>query len=502
MEAIARPLRLLQEEIAWFTRATDLRLLRVATDATLRAPVLDLVMGYESHSDNRALFFRLEDPFEGAQRGWPARIQRLKDQLAEKTTALVPAGIHLLPLPEAPGGSAVGHGASNVEFAATLRRMARVLAEPLTQLVVVMAPVRIEARERFADELSALIGAAGLEHVRWVVVTAEADHPALATTAAGLGSRALSCSAAVDPRDEESDLAAMGAATVAELPGVLAAAASPRRWRAPGAMPDVLPPARVGRQPIAPSDEELVAAGLSPKFVNGGGEAMKKLVLGAALAMRQGKMADALTLQARAAAHCGEMNMPREQIINLHVLGGYALAAGQMERTRKIYGEAGELARKHALVEAQAQSELALGMLESTNRRPAEAAVHYSAAARLAETAKIEPLAIECWRMAGQLALDSNLEQSAAECWKRALTVAGMLDPALAQLTSAAEVARALAAVCRKRGLVAQAQALEQQSQKLDQGDSGNKSGEKAGENGGEQAGNAGAGVPAVVRGT
>jgi hypothetical protein len=130
----------------------------------------------------------------------------------------------------------------------------------------------------------------------------------------------------------------------------------------------------------------------------------------------------------------------------------------------------GELARTHRLADSESQAELALGMLEAADRRPAQAATHYSAAARLAETAQTIPLAMECWRMAGQLALDSGLESSAVDCWKHAIALAGALEPELTPLTSVAETARALAALCRKRGLVPQAAALERQSIEFEQG--------------------------------
>jgi len=72
--------------------------------------------------------------------------------------------------------------------------------------------------------------------------------------------------------------------------------------------------------------------------------------------------------------------------------------------------------------------------------------------------------------MAGQLALDSGLESSAVDCWKRAISLAGALEPELTPLTSVAETARALAALCRKRGLAPQALALERQSAEFEQG--------------------------------
>ena len=471
-------MRRLQQEIAWFVRAGELRLLHVTTDATLRGGALDLVMAHEHHADNRGLFLRLDDPMADVGRGWGVRIQRLKEQIAEKTTSLKPVGIHLRPLDEV----AVPGQGGRAEFAATLLNVARVLVAPLTNVVVVMAPVRVESPELFVEDMAALIRAPQLGHVRWIVV--EADGRALTPLVTGLGERALACSCLVDESAAEDDLAAMGAVNVADLGNSGAGAAAtpapgiskPRPWRAPGAMPDVEPPARIGQsRPV--SDRDLVAAGLAPGFVNGGGEAMKRLVLGGALAMRQGKTTDALTLQARAAALCGEMHMPREQVINLHVLGGYLIAASLPDRAREIYARSGEIARSHGLADAEASSELALGMMAMGEGRAAQAAKHYAAAGDLAEVAKVPPLAIECWRMAGQLALDAKLDGSAVECWKRALAVAGELDPAVAKATSAAEVARALAAVCRKRGLRAQADELDRRSIAIEQGTGGSAGG-------------------------
>jgi hypothetical protein len=109
-------------------------------------------------------------------------------------------------------------------------------------------------------------------------------------------------------------------------------------------------------------------------------------------------------------------------------------------------------------------------MLDAVDGLPAEAARHYAAAGQHAEKADIAPLAIECWRMAGQLALEARLETGAVDCWKRALALAEPLQPDLAKLTSAAEVARALAAVCRKRGLFAQAESMDRHSVQIEAG--------------------------------
>jgi len=177
---------------------------------------------------------------------------------------------------------------------------------------------------------------------------------------------------------------------------------------------------------------------------------------------------------------CAEMEMPREQILNVMILGGYLLAAAQRPHAREAYTKARDLAVAAKLDDMIAQTELTLGMLDAVDHQPAQAAGHYSAAGQHAEKAQLGPLAIECWRMAGQLALEARLESGAVDCWKRAVALADPLDPALAKMTSAPEAARALAAVCRKRGLHAQAASLEQRSVDMEAGTAGKPPADKA----------------------
>lgn len=464
MEAIAIPIRRLHEEASWFARAGEIKLLHVTADAALRSAAIKVLMGQELHADNRALYFRFDDEMTGPARGWPERAARLREQFAAKAESLEPAGIHLGALRDVSSSPGAAARAPTAELAAQLFEARRALVAPLTQLVVVLAPTRVEDPQLFAAELSSMIGARELADVRWIVV--ETDGDAIGPVARELGGGALSCACVVDGDAQGDALAAQGAAAVSDPVTVQSPASN---WRAPGAAPDIEPPPHVGAPPPA-SDEALRAAGLSPVFVRGGGQLLKRLVLGAALALRNKRHGDAVTLQARAAALCAEMQMPAEQVLNLHVLAGYLIAGQEGARAREVYTQAGALARTHGLKDLEAHTELALGMLDAVDGAPAKAATHYAAAGRLAEDAEIDVLAIEAWRMAGQLALEGRIETSAVECWKRALDLADELEPKLAQSTSAAEIARALAAVYRKRGMAAPARALEERSLELEQG--------------------------------
>ncbi len=461
MESIARPLRRLQEEAAWFARAHEVKLLHVRTDATLRGAVLDLAMAQENHAANRSLFFRFDDPVSGPDRGWGVRVQRLRALWDEKAASVEPAGIHVRALPPPSAGANRQAGG---EFAATLLAAKSCLGPPLTGVVVVLAPSRVEEGAELAGALGSLVESPLLAHVRWIVVEADGAH--VASVATRLSARALVCECLVDEKEQQDDLTALGVASAKDPPPV----PRPLGWRSGGAMPDVAPPPRVDLPP-PPSDEALRAEGLSPAFVNGGADALKQLILGAALALRQKRPVDAVTLQGRAAALCAEMGMPREQVLNLVVLGGYVLAAGQRGKAREVYEGAARIARAHGASDLESQTELALGLLDAVDRRPADAAAHYASAGRLAEQAKSEALAIECWRMAGQLALDAKLESSAVDCWKRAISLAEPLEPDVAKVTSAHEAATALATLCRKRGLHAQAQSLEEQAFALQTGE-------------------------------
>lgn len=459
MESIAQPLRQLQHEGAWFARARELRLFWVAAQAALRATALTCCSRFEYHADNRSLYIVVETP-------WSAdRVAALGDAFTrgfeQKAQGLRRAGIGV-------GGFArvEGDGASWAGFGRALRRACEALKPPLSGITLVLAPSRVEDSAAFADELRALVTASLLEDVRWIVIESDSRH--LERLLRELGpARAQGVECRIDEAQQQRDLAALaGPPSPAGSQPPLPPPWGP--WASHGAMPRVAPPPR-SDDGVPPSDEQLRANGLSPGYVKGGGQELQRLMLQGALALRQGRLGDAIELQARTAALCGRLELPREQVIHLLVLGGYQLAAAQPAPARESYRAATELAVRGELPLQAAQAELGLGMLDALEQRP-EALQHYAAAAQLSERAQLSALAIECWRMAGQFASEHRAHERAIECWRRGWELVGTLDEVGARGTSAATIARLLAQQLIARGQGREAHELQRRAFRIEHG--------------------------------
>jgi tetratricopeptide (TPR) repeat protein len=456
MESMARPLARLHADVSWFARATELQLLYVRTSADLGETAVGVVMAGENHADNKSLFFRFDD-LESVASVWTDRSKRLHAQYTDKRKGLTEAGIAVGDIGPEPQSRASGLAV----FSALLGKILEALVAPLHGAVLVFSPVRVEKDCPLLTELPMMVRTLFPRGVRFIVV--ERDTSFLSGLPALVGPLSLTCEAMVDPDALAADMAAL--AGVPE-PG---APISSTRWKGPGAGPDVVPPPRVGDLPPA-SDEALIAAGLSPAYVNGGATRLKELVIGAALQLRAGKHREAIRMQADAASLCESFAMPRLQIVNLMILASYCQAAQVPTKAVEVYQRAGALAVEHGQLDQAAQIELGMGSMDVREGRPAQAIAHYRKAGEFAEQAKIPSLAIEAWRMAGQLAVDHGSTEAAVASWKRALAVAEPLPPEEAKGTSAAEVARGLALVMRKNRQHAQADSLEELSCRLEHG--------------------------------
>jgi tetratricopeptide (TPR) repeat protein len=459
VESIAQPLRRLQEEGAWFARACQVRLLWVPTQAALRATAIRCCSRLEYHADKHSLYVTAEAPWGGDRHR--ALSEAFVRRFAEKAEGLRQAGIELGPFERAPA-----EDSSLAGFGSTLRWACEVLKAPLRGITLVLAPSRVEEAALFVEELRALVAASLLQEVRWIVIESDSRHLELLVRELG-PARALSVEARIDEAQQQRDLAVLaGPLPQQDSPAMLPAPWGP--WASRGAMPKAAPPARRGER-APPSDEQLRANGLSPADVKGGGQELQRLMLHGALALRQGRLDDAIELQARAAALCGRLELAREQVIPLLVLGGYQLAASSPARARESYRTAAELARQRDLPLQGAQAQLGLGMLEALEQRP-EALQHYAAAAELSERAELTALAIECWRMAGQFASEQRAQERAIECWRRGWQLATTLDAAAARATSAATIAQLLAQQLLARGYGQEARELHRRAFLIEHG--------------------------------
>lgn len=466
MESIAKPLRRLQEEAAWFARATEVRLLWVTAPASMRSAAVSAIGRLEYHADNQSPFVVLEAPWSGPDAGAQLRSEQFGERFSAKAQGLRALGVDVGAFPPVRVGREPGEPSPRTRWSRDLTAACGALRPPLRGLIVVLAPLRVEDAGAFVAELRAFLAEATLQDVRWVVIESDTRYlaPLLAERGYGQG---LSVDVSIDEAEQQRDLAALAGPVPAE--GIQAPLPQPwGPWSSAGAMPTARPPARAEeRRP--PSDEQLAASGLEPAYLKGGGRELRRLMLSGALAQRQGRTADAIELQRRTAELCGRLRLHREQVIHLLVLGGYLLAAAQPERARAAYHAAVQLASEKQLTVQHAQAELGLGMLAALAQEP-EAAQHYAAAGRLAEAAQVPALALECWRMAGQAASDGLATAWAVECWQHALLLAEALDPEVTRATSAALIARLLAGAYAGRGRAAEAEQLHRRAFRIEHG--------------------------------
>jgi Tfp pilus assembly protein PilF len=443
MEGMLKPIRVLREDAAWFARATEIKGWHVATSADLGAAVKQVASAQECHADNKSLFFEFEEPFLLSKSGWHSRAERLRAEYTRKQEALTEEGIKVRGLNTSPNAPAPT--SELAEFTAVLQEVVGALVEPLVGVVIVLAPVQVEASEPLLIELRQLMASTALSRVRWVFI--ERGQRDLRPLVEELGERGLLSECVQDEKETKKDFAAL--AGPPDL--ALSWPTGPRPWRPPGAGPDVAAPPRKNAMP-PPTDEQLRAQGLSPLYVNGGGEQLRSLQLNSALAASDGRYGDAVRLQSAAADLCGHMEMPREQATSTMVLASYWSAAGQPDQARASYERASTIAEQNGLLDQVANAKLGMGMLAASEGQHRVAMGHYSAAGQVAEESGNHVLAIECWRTAGRLAYDVQALDAAQDAWTRALGVAAKLTPKQAQGTSAAEVARGLAAIHRTRG--------------------------------------------------
>lgn len=461
MDSITRPIKLLAEKAAWFTRARELRLLSVCVSGDLRVAALAVLAAHEHHADNRSPFLRLEDPHTRADDGWATRTRRAREQHEARRLAMAEHGMSLPRLED----TTRRDPSAIVEHAVTLREVADARCAPLDGLVVLLAPTRVEDPRAFADDVAALVTSPRLRDVRWIVC--EPERRSLDAFCDGLSESAFRVDCFVDDDAQQKDLESL-------LEGVAAAGPdAPPAARAGAAWPrDVVAPPRPGRTASDPAAraELAVSLGLPAAFVDGTTDRIQRATMRAALCLRRGQGPDAIRAQREARDLCVSADMPREAVIAELVLGSYLVHLGERRLALEVYREATERAVSAELLSLAAQAQIALGATHLLEGQKPEGAAAYARAGELAERADVPVLAIEAFRMTGQIAFDAKLETPGTNAWRRALEIAAVAPPDVVQTSSAADVARRLAAVCRAHGLIPQAASLDARALKLETG--------------------------------
>ncbi|MBX3275017.1 MAG: hypothetical protein KF729_32430 [Sandaracinaceae bacterium] len=461
MESLAKPLRALEDDLRWFVRATELRLLHVTASPGLRGAALKVIAGMEALPANRSPFTVLEDPFLRADHGWSSRARRMVEDWEGRVRVMAETGLELGSL----SGQRPASGDPLAAFGGWLNLVLSALRPPLDGLVVVLAPTRVDDAAAFEGELVELLRRPELTRARFVVVElGEADLPRLHEE---LGGAALRSRCERDDAAFAQDLNALMRSVDPALPGpARAGAAWPRGV--------VVPPRPGEREPTPEQQEavdiELAAAGVSPALAGAAGVRMQQYVLAGALHLREGNGPTAIDCQRQACHLAYEAGAKREALIQHLVLAGYELAAGMDADAAREYASASERAEQWDCPLEAAQAELALAVITARQRRHPEAAAHYARSAEAARRADATGLAIEGWRLAGQMAAHAGLDERAAECFGRAIELAEDAEPDVAASSSAPRAARELAERLRAKGLGVQADSLEHTANRLEEG--------------------------------
>ena len=457
MQALRTPLERLVRELRWFGTATELRALHVHTTPTQRLSVLEHVAAEEHVPGNRHPFLVLEAPMEKGTGGWGARADELVLEHASVCEATRRAPTPLV-LPEL---ALHERETPFLTFVATLAALVDGLREPLEGVVLVLAPANVETGASIARELDDLIRHPVLARVRWVFVdtTPEAS---LRATVDSLGELALAVDARVDAEEARAEMMAR----IAQMKSAPAGASSAQLVG--GAGPRVAPPPRRNAPPPPANPSPMAELGLATLAHPETLRELQIALLEAATATSGGNLEAAIVAHGRAATLAGDHGLVRERLL-LELMRAGLLAQGRaFERAIEELARVRDAALAIDAGDLAVQAQLALAAVWLARSDRALAAAAYAEAGRLGASCKNVVLAVEGFRMAGQLLADDGKLDDAARCFHRALEVAESGEPADRSLSTAPDAAHTLAALCRRHGLVAQAEALEAQAARLE----------------------------------
>jgi len=462
MDSILKPLEQVAEAAEWFVRTPELRAMHVLTNGAIRGAVLKHLCATEVLDFNTCPFFVLEAPTEPGDDGWALRSEELRGDW-ESLVASAGASCPLPPLWPAEGSAGV------TQFSLELGRALAALRPPMTGLVIVLAPVWVRDRGRWCDDLAVLLRVKALAGARFVVV--ESDEPYSLPVFQKMGPLAERVDARVDT-------AALDADARASLDAIRAAGAGASGFQlVGGAGPAVTPPPRRGQPPALSSEQRAALAqelGLSPALFDPDSmKTLRVLVLSAAAAMRENNPAEAVRMQREARDFCVQHQLVREAVVNELVLAGYLLQAGLPERALEIFRAGRGRAEAAHLMDLAVQAQTAVASCFLLMKAPEEAAAEYAEAGRLGASAGAPApiLAIEAYRMCGQLLASRRNLEGAAAAFRRAIETGEAGGPEVKRSSTFVEAARQLATLCRKHGLIQQADSLDAQAAAVEHGE-------------------------------
>jgi hypothetical protein len=458
MDSLTAPIERVMAGSEWFVRTPSVRFLHIATTDLVRMSVLRHLTATELLGQNTCPFFVLEAPTEPADDGWQARSEELRidwDVLVESASE----GTGLTPLwPEE---------SANPPLLRFVRELGHALAScpanTMTGLVIVLAPVWVMDGARFLADLEVLVATRHLGRARFIVVESNTSH-ALALVGK-LGASAM----AIDARVDEAAVRCESRARVEAMKAVVPGSTGVMLTGAAG--PAVLPPRRRSERSLTPEQRQAVArdSGLSPVLLDV--DAMHQLgtsVLSAALAMRDGNAADGIRQQREVRDFCIRHDLRREAAVHELVLASYVLQAGSPKPALELFDAAKQHAQGAGLTDLAVQAQMAIGacfvLLEQRDR----AAAAYAEAGQLGAEAGTPALVIEAYRTAGQLLVSIGRTQEAVVAFRTAIEIARDGGPETLRTSTANDVMRELAGLCRRHGLTQQAASLEAQALALE----------------------------------
>jgi tetratricopeptide (TPR) repeat protein len=185
--------------------------------------------------------------------------------------------------------------------------------------------------------------------------------------------------------------------------------------------------------------------------------------MSASLALQEGRSAEAVQHQVQARDIAERAGLKREATLFQLMLGGYLLQSGAAPQALTVFEETAQRAKAEQFTDLEVQSHMARGGALMLTKRPYDAAQAYRQGGTVGEPQPSKLLAIECYRTVGQILIGLGNENEAAAAWQRAVALAEGADPLERVASSAPIAAKDLAALYRRGGLNAQADALDEQ---------------------------------------